>query len=128
MRRNLEESKKFFSGDKFALHTGIEILEVGDFYAKCKVTLQDFHKNCYGHVMGGVIFTLADFTYAVASDSVAVSLTSEINYLASSKGSELIAEAKVVKDGRSTVFYEIEITDDLGKKIAFVTMTGFKVQ
>ena len=128
MRRTLEESKAFFARDRFAALTEIEILEVDDFYAKCRMKIQEKHLNGDNHVMGGAIFTLADYCYAVASDSVAVSLSSEINYLSSSKGTELIAEARMLKDGRSTVFYEVRITDDLGKNIAFVTMTGFKIK
>lgn len=128
MSRDLKEAKKFFSGDKFAAHTGIEVIAVDDCYAKCKLTLEKHHLNCYDHVMGGAIYTLADFTFGVAANAEAVSLTSEINFLSSSKGTELFAEAKVIKDGRSTVFYEINVTDNLGKNIAFVTMTGFRVQ
>lgn len=127
MRRNLEESRVFFGRDRYAALTDIEILEVDEFYAKCRMKIQDKHLNGADHVMGGAIYTLADYCYAVASDSVAVSLSSEINFLASTKGTELIAEAKMIKDGRSTVFYEVRITDDLGKNIAFVTMTGFRI-
>ena len=34
----------------------------------------------------------------------------------------------MVKDGRTTVFYEINVTDDEGRLVAFVTMTGFRIQ
>ena len=80
--------------------------------------------------MGGAIFTLADFTFAVASNFNAqqtVSVTSQINYTGMAKGEKLIAEAKVIKDGRSTCLYEIIITDDKETQVAFVTITGMKL-
>jgi len=41
------------------------------------------------------------------------------------KGERLIAEAKCVKNGRTTCYYTISITDELGTKVAEVTTTGF---
>lgn len=128
MRRNLEESREFYKGDRYASLTGIVIDEVGEGYAKCTLKIEDCHRNGRNSVQGGAIFTLADFCYGVAVDGKCVSLSSEITFLAATKGSYLYAEAKMVKTGRSTVFYTIEVTDDLGKKIAFVTMTGFRVE
>lgn len=127
MRRNLEETRKYFEGDRFAAHCGIKIEEVGEGYAKCVMKIDDCHRNGLNNVQGGAIFTLADFCFGVANDGTAVSLTSEINYLSASKGTVLFAEAKEKKNGRNISFYEIEVTDDLGKNIAFVTMTGFKL-
>ena len=43
------------------------------------------------------------------------------------KGTKLISESRVIKDGRSTCLYGIDITDDLGTKIAFVTISGMKL-
>ena len=128
MRRTLEETREYFKRDKYAALTGIEIEAVDEGYAKCILKLDERHENIRGATHGGVIFMLADFCYGVANDGVAVSMTSEINFLASPKGTVLTAEAKVRKNGRNTVFYEITITDDLGKEIAFVTMTGFRVE
>lgn len=80
--------------------------------------------------MGGAIFTLADFTFAVASNwnkGLYVSLTAQITYLGKTKGNKLIAEAKVMKEGRTTCYYLVEINDDLGNQVAHVTMSGFAV-
>ena len=76
--------------------------------------------------MGGATFTLADLCYGAACDFSAVSMTSEISYLAPATGDVLYAEARVVKDGRTTVFYNVTVTDQTGRNVAFVTMTGFK--
>ena len=80
--------------------------------------------------MGGAIFTLADYTFAVSSNfnqPQTVSITSQINFIGMAKGKKLISESRLIKDGRSTCLYEIDITDELGTKIALATFTGMKL-
>ena len=81
----LEEAKEFFIKDRYAMvTTGIEIEEVGERYAKCSLKLDDRHRNATGHIMGGVVFTLADFVFAVATNfkqPVTVTTVSQISYL-----------------------------------------------
>jgi len=128
---DLEEARQFFDGDLYATETtGITIEEVGDHYAKCSLLINRKHQNAYGGVMGGVIFTMADYTFAVASNfrqPQTVSVTSQINFLSMAKGTKLISQAKVIKDGRTTCLYEITISDDLGVKVAYITITGMKI-
>jgi len=124
----VEEARKIFDKDRFAAAAGCEILEVGVGYARCQMKVKDNILNGYNQVMGGAIFTLADFTFAVASDSIAVSTNGNISYLSATKGDTLYAEAKVVKDGRTQVVYQIMVTDNLQKEIALVTMSGIKVR
>ncbi len=128
---DLEEARKFFGEDYYATKvTGIEITEVGDHRAKCSLELTRNHKNAYGGVMGGAIFTLADYTFAVASNfrqPQTVSVTSQINFIGRAKGSRLIAESRLIKDGRTTCLYGIDVTDELGTKVAFVTISGMKL-
>lgn len=65
----LDEARKLFSKDLYATKmSGIEIDEVGDNYAKCSMPLTENHRNAYGGIMGGSIYTLADFAFAVASN------------------------------------------------------------
>ena len=124
----VEEAKAFFMEDRFAMvTTGIEIEEVGEHYAKCSLKLDDRHRNATGHVMGGAMYTLADFVFAVATntkDSVTVTTVSQISYLGTPKGDVLYGEAKLLKDGRRTCFYEIHITDNLGNIVAVVSTSG----
>ena len=128
---DIEKAREFFYKDLYATKaSGIQIDEVGEHYSKCSMKITDNHKNAYGGVMGGAIFTLADFAFAVASNfnaSQTVSVTSQINFIGMAKGQCLIAEAKVIKDGRTTCLYDIFITDELGTKIAYVTVNGMKL-
>lgn len=127
----LEQARAYFAGDRFATEcAGAQILEVSPGHAVCTLEIQPCHCNALGRPMGGLIFTLADFAFAVASNfqqTEKVSLNSQITYLSAAKGRTLSAEANVVKSGRSTCFYEILVTDELGTKVAFVTSGGFTV-
>lgn len=128
--KTLEEVRDFFENDRYAMENGAFIEEIDDGYAKCVMEIKEHHKNAMGAVMGGAIFTLADFTFAVASNwnkGPHVSLTSQITYLGKAKGNKLIAEAKLVREGRTTCYYLVEVKDDLGNQVAHVTSSGFAV-
>ena len=128
---DIEKAREFFGKDKYAtVASGIQIDEIGEHYSKCSMKITDNHKNAYGGVMGGAIFTLADFAVAVASNYNApqtVSVTGQINFIGMAKGQCLIAESKVIKDGRTTCLYDVFITDELGTKVAYATVNGMKL-
>ena len=91
--------------------------------------LTPVHMNAAGTPQGGAIFTLADFAFAVASngfsETISVSLQHDITFLAPARGKIVIAEAHCVKSGRSTCFYTVDVTDDLGTRVAHMTVNGF---
>ena len=124
----LEEARRFFSKDLFASETaGIVIEDVAENYAKCSMKIKDVHKNAVGQVMGGAIFTLADFAFAVATndgEKMTVTSVSNINYTGTAKGDTLIAETKLIKDGKRNCVYQIEIKDDLENLVALVVSSG----
>ena len=126
--KTLEEIRSFFENDRFATENGMVIDEVAQGYAKCSLTITGRHRNAVGGVMGGVPFTLADFAYAVAANHQEprwVSLSSNIAFLGMAKGEKLIAEATMVKSGRSTNYYRVDVCDDLGNAVACVIVTGY---
>ncbi|MBQ4059310.1 MAG: PaaI family thioesterase [Lachnospiraceae bacterium] len=123
----LEEARSMFEKDAYAMMTGIEIDVVGDRYAKCSLKLNERHCNAIGQVMGGVMYTLADFTFAVAANfkqNRTVTTVSQINYLSPVKGDTLYGESKLIRDGKRNCFYQIRITDNLGTEIAIVSVNG----
>ena len=125
----LEEAREIFSHDRYAtVLSGAYIEEIGENYAKCSMKITEDHRNAYGGIMGGCIYTLADFAFAVASnfdkENATVSVVGQASFMAASKGNILYAEAKLLKDGRNTCFYDVTITDDLNKLIAVVNFSG----
>ena len=70
---------------------------------------------------------LADFAFAVAANwkkLSCVSVHSDISFLAPAKGEKLIAKAVCVKNEKTTACYRVDVTDELGKLTATVTVTG----
>ena len=128
--RSLEEARSFFSGDRYAMDSGITLEELSEGGSVCSMTLSDHHRNAEGGVMGGAIFTLMDFTFAAASSSVhrpTVAQQVSLNYLNAVKGEKLTARASCRKDGRTSCVYQVNVTDDLGRDIAQAVFTGFKL-
>ena len=124
----LQTVRTRFRGDCFATENGAVIDEVAHHYARCSLKLEQRHRNAMGAIMGGVAFTLADFAFAVAANweqAGTVSLDSSITYLGGVRGERLIAEARCIKDGRSTCCYRIDVRDDQDHPVAAVTTTGF---
>ena len=125
----LEKIRETFQADRFAAEMGAEILEAEPGRAVCALSLRPVHLNANGAPMGGAVFTLADFAFAVAANCerlATVSLSSQIAYLSRPKGERLIAVANRVKEGRSTCYYTVDVTDELGTPVAQVTTTGFR--
>lgn len=129
--KNIEEARHFFAGDKYAVEvTGIEIDAVDECYSKCSLCLDERHRGAHGQIMGGVMFTLADFAFAVATNSpqsFTATANSSISYLSAAKGDKLFAECRKIKEGKRLCFYEIKITDDLETEVAVISTTGCHV-
>lgn len=126
----LKEVRERFANDKYATSNGAVIEEIGDGYAKVTMEIDEHHYNAAGGIMGGAIFTLADFAFAVAANwqgKTALSQTAQITYLGKVKGKKMIAQARQVKDGRTMCYYVVEVTDELGSQIAHVTSSGFHI-
>ncbi|RAP52062.1 MAG: phenylacetic acid degradation protein [Methanosphaera sp. rholeuAM270] len=128
--KTLQEAREHFKEDKFATTMGAKIEELTDEYAICALTINDSHRNAYGGVMGGVIFTLADFAFAVLSNhihSLTVAQSVNMVYLNAPKGDKLIAKATCRKTGRTTSIINVDISDETGRDVAQFTGTGFKL-
>ena len=126
----LEELREFFAHDLWATDAcGCRIVEAGRGHAVCEFDIAPHHKNARGAVMGGAIFTLADFALAVASNTgekPTVSVANTIEYMSAAKGERLIATATADKSGRSLGFYTIDVVDELGTPVARMTATCFR--
>ena len=128
----MEELNERFREDRFAAQAGVEIREAEPGRALCAMPLRPCHMNANGAPMGGAIFTLADFAYAVASngftDRIIVSQQVAITFLAPARGTELLAEAKCLKSGRPPCLYAVDVRDELGTYVAHATVNGFTVK
>ena len=129
--KNAEEARAYFSKDRFATDNGMTLDELDEAHAVTSMTLGARHKNAYGGVMGGAIFTLADFAFAALTNDrerVTVAQQVSINYLSATKGERLIARATFRKDGRSSCVVNVDVADENGRDIAQFVGTGFKLE
>ena len=123
----IEEVRNYFGNDRFATEAcKCRVLEASHGHAVCAFTIEDIHRNATGNVMGGAIFTLADFALAIAcniGENPTVSIHNSIEYLSATKGTELTATCECDRSGRSTSFYTIDVRDNLGVHIAHMIAT-----
>ena len=126
----LDEVRALFANDRFATEAcGCRVVEASRGHAVCEFDITDGHRNAQGGVMGGAIFTLADFALAIGcniGENPTVSVSNTIEYFSAAKGSKLIATCEADKSGRSLGFYTVEVADDLGTPVAKMTATCFR--
>ena len=131
MSEALDALREKFVQDRYASEGLEAVIEEASYgYAKCSMAIQPRHCNALGLPMGGAIFTLADFAFAVASNQegrAVVTHSSQVTFLRASRGKSLIASARQIKDGKSACFYEVWVKDELGTEVAFMTVNGFVV-
>lgn len=121
--------RRFFAQDRFARELGIELVEIDAGTARVRLTVGDRHRNAVGLVHGGVIFSLADLAFAVASNShgrVALAIHAGVDFFKAVKGGTLWAEAREVSLHPRLATYAITVTDDAGDAVAAFQGTVYR--
>ena len=119
----------FLQGDKFALRAGVELLDVGNGYAKARMEVKPEHLNGGGVCQGGALFTLADLAFAAATNSHAkltFSIDSSIHFFRSVSSGMLYAEAHEVFNHKRLANCEVRITTESGELVATFNGTGYR--
>lgn len=103
---------EFLRNDNFRKFLDVEVLEVGNYYAKVKGVVKKEHLNFHNVCHGAYITALADFAFAIAGNSdgkkrLAISIKTDF-YKPAFEGDELIAEAKRIK-GDKVAFFEMVV-------------------
>ena len=118
----MEEIKQYFSAqDLFAKHVGIELIEVTSGYAKTSMKIEPHHFNGAKTVHGGAIFTLADFAFAVASNShgnLAMGINTSVSFVKAATSGTLYAEAREQSLNPKLASYSVQVTDDDNETVA----------
>ncbi|MDR0864207.1 MAG: PaaI family thioesterase [Candidatus Symbiothrix sp.] len=121
--------KDFFKNDRYAVFSGVELLEVEPGRAKAKMPVQEMHLNAGNTVQGGAIFTLADLAFAAAVNAygnLAVSIETSIRYFKGIGSGTLFAEAKIVHLHRKLATFEVTVTNQDDELIALFTATAYR--
>lgn len=122
------------SSDCYAVATtGIRLLEARPRHAICHLAISDGHRNARDAVMGGVLFTLADFAFAAAANAETIAqgnppswltASAQVHFLAQPHGSSLSATCSCLRQGRSRSLFQTEIHDDEQRLVAIVLSEG----
>lgn len=128
----LDQIRTRFTADRFAAEAAGATVDAAEpNYARCSMPIRPVHLNANGIPMGGAIFTLADFAFAVAANghSNRVTVTQQVSatFLSAARGKVLMAEARCLKAGRATCLYTVDVTDDLGTPVAHLTINGYTI-
>lgn len=119
-------------GDRFAQLLGMRLEQTGPGYARVTMAVRGDHLNSVGTTHGGATFALADFAFAVASNShgrIAVALSAQINFPATSvEGDVLVAEAQEESLGGRTGLYRVEVRRADGELVGLFTGTVYRTR
>ena len=121
-------TKKIFEHDNFIKLIGAEILELTAEQAVIRAPITEQCFNANGTAQGGMLYTLADFTFAVHANHIhpmTVTQGGHIDYVRAAKPPYVIAEAREkVRAGHNTVS-EVILRNDAGEIVCVCTFNGF---
>ncbi len=118
--------------DKLVSLFGMEIEEVRAGEARVSMTVRSGHLNAAGLCHGAAIYALSDVAFALACNShgrQALALEVSVNYLRPAKeGDRLTAVCSEFNIGNTTGLYHIAVTDQEGRRIAFLKATAYRFE
>ncbi|MEE9369446.1 MAG: PaaI family thioesterase [Pontiella sp.] len=111
-------------------HVGYAVLGFQDNRYVIRLEIAEHHRNRYGIVHGGVLFTMLDtamsrafFDTLPSESNVGVTLEMKINYLKAADSGMLTAYGILVNSTRRTAFVEGFIENEAGDLVAKATAT-----
>ena len=129
----MEKIRAKFEQNHFPKLVGIEIDDIEPGRAKLSLEVSEKHRQLQGIMHGGAIATLIDtaVAYAIvgASEPGAKFTTIElkINYLSPIVEGRVIADARLIRDGKRIVVAECDVFDAAGKMAAKGLLTYMRL-
>lgn len=124
--------RAMYSRDVASQMLGMALVAVGPGTATMTMTVRPDMCNGHATCHGGIIFTLADSTFAFACNSYnhnAVALGCTIDFMAPARqGEVLTATARVRQQGARTGVYDITVTNQSGGEVALFRGKSYRVK
>lgn len=124
--------KHFRTYDRFARHSGIEIVDAAPGKATVRMRVQDFHLNGADTTHGGALFTLGDFALAIASNShgvLSLAVNATISYYkVTGVGAVITARAEELSLRKNLASYQVRMSDEQGDLVALFQGMVFRKQ
>ena len=112
-------------------HLGVEVIEIGDDYVLAKMPVSEKTKQPFEILHGGASCVLAETVGSIAANLVldkdkayAVGLEINANHISSVSEGFVYGKATPVHIGKSTSVWNIDISDDNGKRSCFCRYTA----
>lgn len=125
----LERVAGLLADDPYAMGLGIELVEVTDEEIVIAMEVEDSHTNFLGVGHGGMVFSLADCAFSLASNNAgdaAVAIDTHLVLTAASRpGDRLEARVREVSRGRTLGTYRAEVFRKDGRTVALFTGTVY---
>jgi acyl-CoA thioesterase len=124
---NPERVAELFAADVYAKALGAELISVTDDELVVALDVEDRHLNFLGGGHGGMVFSLADCAFSLASNSagpVAVAIDTHMVFTAAARtGNRLTATATELSRGQQLGTYHIKVVRDDGRVAGLFTGT-----
>jgi len=131
MTDRAERIRTSFHADPYAASQGYSLGDVTDESVTVSMTIRDDQVNFLGGTHGGVLFSLADCAFSLASNAYpedAVAIDTHLAITApSGVGETLTATAVEQTRGRSLATYRVDVTRADGRTTALFTGTVFLI-
>lgn len=117
----MDDLRNQFENDPFTRHIGVELIDFGDGQARSRLAIRPCHLNGHGVVHGGVLYSMAVWTMAVAANSrqpLSVGIQGNISFFRAAKEGTLLAQATEQSLGRKISAYRVAIRDSADQPIA----------
>jgi uncharacterized protein (TIGR00369 family) len=124
MNDRLQFTRDYQKKIPFLSHLKIRTDALGEGTARLSLPIEPHLTNSLGTAHGGVIMSLLDVALCTAArtlhpESVGViTIDLSTSFIDGAKGQKLIAEARVLRDGRSMSFVEAEARNEDGSLVA----------
>ena len=121
---NVDFARDYQKRIPFVSHLKILTETLGEGTARLSVPVEKHLTNSLGSVHGGVIMSLLDVALCTAArtlhpESVGViTINMSTSFIGAGSGAKLLADARVMKDGRSMSFVEAEAKNEDGTLVA----------
>ena len=116
--------------DRLVKLLGIEIVDENEQFPSCQLKVCEKHLNGVDYTQGGAIFTLADYAFAIASNTdqrLSLGISTTMNFFkATQKGDVLYTKTRELNRTKKLSSYEVEIYSK-NTLIATFTGTAYKV-
>ncbi len=129
----LEKIREKFKGNSFPTLVGIEIDSIEHGRARLAMDVTEKHLQLQGIMHGGAIATLVDTAVAMAILGASepgdrfTTIEMKINYLSPVREGRVVAEAKLIRDGRRIVVAECDVFEHRGRLAAKGLLTYMRL-